>query len=416
MKKIIPIIASCVLLLSTLVCTQKISYVYGAESNVATYTLLEPLPCLNDGTQKCTEGKMVTEVNFADYVRYAFNLIIALSAVAAVLVIVVGGFRYVTTDSFQGKNEGKKTIIEALKGLLLVLCSFLILRTIDPRLVDIPTTLVKPLDIKYEVGLTERYLNSLSNAASKNAVEARKAVTEARQANLELGDSNQRISELEQMIAKDPNSAASQRMREEIANIKIGDEYKSLVTKRETANARSVFLEQVSAAQNKVVSDFNIYVPFGNTTVRSTEAALVNGTLIDAEFATTIESIEQARIKRVSHPDIINNQEAIKAVNEQAYYAKGVLLLEKVNSRLSRMKIDANDKSYDGTSSVYFSSMGRKSMTDAYNEIQNDLNNVLVTAVITKMPNATLRNEILSRTASLNREAGRKFSQLFGTN
>ena len=118
----------------------------------------------------------------------------------------------------------------------------------------------------------------------------------------------------------------------------------------------------------------------------------------------------------MSHPDIINNQEAIKAVNEQAYYAKGVLLLEKVNSRLSRMKIDANDKSYDGTSSVYFSSMGRKSMTDAYNEIQNDLNNVLVTAVITKMPNATLRNEILSRTASLNREAGRKFSQLFGTN
>lgn len=133
---------------------------------VATYTLLEPLPCLNDGTQKCAENTLVEKVNFGDYVRYIFNLIIALSAVAAVLVIVAGGFKYVTTDSFLGKNEGKKMIFQALQGLLLVLCSYLILRTIDPRLVDIPSTLVKPLDIKYEKGATVSFFSQLSKSAS----------------------------------------------------------------------------------------------------------------------------------------------------------------------------------------------------------------------------------------------------------
>ncbi len=137
-----------------------------ADNPLATYTLLEPLPCLNDGTQKCAENTMIEEVNFADYVRYIFNLIIAISAVAAVLVIVAGGFKYVTTDSFLGKNEGKKMIFQALQGLLLVLCSYLILRTIDPRLVDIPSTIVKPLNIKYEKGYTSNFFSQLSKSAS----------------------------------------------------------------------------------------------------------------------------------------------------------------------------------------------------------------------------------------------------------
>jgi len=112
------------------------------------YTLLEPLPDLS----KANDYK--TTITFKEYVEYAFNLIIALSAAAAVFMIVFGGFQYMTTDSWKGKSEGLGKVKNALLGLLLVLGSYLLLRTIDPRLVNIPSTLVKPLEIKYDKMLT----------------------------------------------------------------------------------------------------------------------------------------------------------------------------------------------------------------------------------------------------------------------
>ena len=128
-------------------------FIVSAQSAPAgQYTLLEPLPCIPskdaNGKDVCTAGTQMQTVDFKTYVQYAFNLIIALAAVAAVFMIVMGGFKYTSTDSFTGKNEGRKMIEEAIKGLLLVLCAYLLLKTIDPRLVEIPVTLVEPLNIK----------------------------------------------------------------------------------------------------------------------------------------------------------------------------------------------------------------------------------------------------------------------------
>ncbi len=126
----------------------KISLAQTATGQPSTYTLLEPLPCIQgQGAEgvTCKEGEMVKTVNFKDYVLYAVNLLIALAAVSAVFMIVWGGFLYMTTDSWQGKNDGKKYIMNAIYGLLLILTSFLILKTIDPRLVEIPSTLVPQL-------------------------------------------------------------------------------------------------------------------------------------------------------------------------------------------------------------------------------------------------------------------------------
>jgi hypothetical protein len=64
--------------------------------------------------------------------------------------VVWGGFRYMTTASFTTKASGLETVRKALLGLLLVLCSYLLLRTIDPRLVAIPSTLVTPLSATYK--------------------------------------------------------------------------------------------------------------------------------------------------------------------------------------------------------------------------------------------------------------------------
>ena len=132
-----------------------------SKNEPANYTLLEPLPCVEGNGSGCKTGTQVTTVDFKNYVQYMFNLVIALAAVAAVFMIVWGGFQYMTSESINKKGDGLKTVQNAVYGLLLVLSSFLILRTIDPRLVEIPTTLVKPLEIKVDTNLTGSFFNNV---------------------------------------------------------------------------------------------------------------------------------------------------------------------------------------------------------------------------------------------------------------
>lgn len=135
------------------------------------YTLLEPLPCIPGGGVECEAGTQITSPNFETYVQYIFNLAIALAAVASVFMIVWGGFQYMSTDSFSGKSEGLKKVQNAIYGLLLILCSYLILKTIDPRLVELPSTLVAPLKLDYDKKVLSDFFNQLAAEASKYRIE-----------------------------------------------------------------------------------------------------------------------------------------------------------------------------------------------------------------------------------------------------
>jgi len=125
-----------------------LSKVEAANSNDP-YTVLAPLPCIQGNNVTCPQGnlKPATQVNFKTYVQYIVNLAIALSAVTAVFMIVWGGFEYITSTIPGNRSDGKKRITNAIYGLVLVLASYIILRTIDPRLVQIPTTFVAPLNL-----------------------------------------------------------------------------------------------------------------------------------------------------------------------------------------------------------------------------------------------------------------------------
>lgn len=92
------------------------------------YILLAELPNL-----KSVPQAKALEV----YIPYIFNLAIGLSAVAAVVMIVFGGLQYMTTDALQGKQQGRERIMNAVKGLVLVITAYLILFTINPNLLEI---------------------------------------------------------------------------------------------------------------------------------------------------------------------------------------------------------------------------------------------------------------------------------------
>lgn len=181
------------------------------------YKLLEPLPCI-EGTPGCvTENglRVVKEMPFEDYLGYVFKFAIAISAFLAVIMIIYGGFEIMLSEAIPAKLAGKERIYNALIGLLMVLSSYLILRTIDPRLVEINTTIPK-IETAKLIAQMESFNKELASDIARFSLEA--------QQNIEnLQNSNEqklaRISEIETKDGERTNeeSVELERLKQEIA-------------------------------------------------------------------------------------------------------------------------------------------------------------------------------------------------------
>ena len=118
------------------------------------YTVLAPLP----GTTDCGDniadpgydpGTFECKTTLEKYLPGLFNLLIGLAAVFAVLMIVIGGIQYMSSDALSGKEDGKTRIWNAVKGLVLVIGAWLILYTVNPNLLNLnlnvaPVTITPP--------------------------------------------------------------------------------------------------------------------------------------------------------------------------------------------------------------------------------------------------------------------------------
>jgi hypothetical protein len=112
-----------------------------SAAEIKDYTLLAPIPL---------DGQITSNLQgpdfFKDYIPGIFTTIIGLVAVLAVVRIIWGGILYISSDAINSKSDGKKMIIESIWGLVLIATAWLILYTINPKLVDInlsitPTTI-----------------------------------------------------------------------------------------------------------------------------------------------------------------------------------------------------------------------------------------------------------------------------------
>lgn len=126
-KKIIAVIMFMGFSFAVLVGMNDFVFASGATGTLGdnSYVPLAPLP----GTTNSGGS-----VNLNTYIPGVFNLAIGIAGVLAVLMIVIGGVEYMTTDAIQGKTEGKTRIQNALWGLLLALVSWVMLHTINPNL------------------------------------------------------------------------------------------------------------------------------------------------------------------------------------------------------------------------------------------------------------------------------------------
>lgn len=103
--------------------------------SAADYNLLAPLPGLNT----FNPGSMGTPGagDLGAYLSKIIPLFIGICAILAVVMIVIGGIEYMTNEIVSNKEEGKKKIRNAIAGLLLALAAWLILYTINPKILDV---------------------------------------------------------------------------------------------------------------------------------------------------------------------------------------------------------------------------------------------------------------------------------------
>ncbi len=105
------------------------------------YHFLEPLPGCKEGTEGCENGKLVTfnpggEGKFGQYLNFAITLFIGLCAVAAVVMLVIAGIEYSSSELISTKAAAIERIKGAIFGLVLALTSWTILYTVNPDLLN----------------------------------------------------------------------------------------------------------------------------------------------------------------------------------------------------------------------------------------------------------------------------------------
>ena len=92
---------------------------------------------LADAQQSPMLSNVYNSGNLAQYVNTLFTTALSIGAILAVLRIAYAGYQYMTTDAWGSKQRAKEILGDVTLGLLLLLSIFLILKQINPHLLDL---------------------------------------------------------------------------------------------------------------------------------------------------------------------------------------------------------------------------------------------------------------------------------------
>jgi len=119
----------------------------GIGNTDTNYKLLAPLPDGSGGTLSEFESDpQKNPCPLGKYLNIIIKLFFGIAGVLAVVMIVWGGVQYMTTELVSSKEEGKKSIRNAIFGLVLALSAYLILNTINPELLNACLNNVTPVE------------------------------------------------------------------------------------------------------------------------------------------------------------------------------------------------------------------------------------------------------------------------------
>ena len=339
----------------------------------STYTLLEPLPTITE-TGASVMGK---EINLNDYINYAINLLIAISAAAAVFMIVWGGLLYMTTDSWNGKSEGKEKVTNAIIGLLMVLSTYIILKTVNPALVAIPATLVPPIT-GLATSSSKDFYQSLQDDAVKYANLTTEQANQIRDLRTQQDNTTTKLAKLNDDLQVGYALGYADYDPEVRAKLK------------EIENAEN---EMLKIAGSKLLIEGIAAITYAikpqDTTDTNFTDANKNLAYINDKYAEKQRNLDWARSTFV--PKMLNTGQDIAPFNLQANYAETALELEKLNMIVDNTAIGSwksawvknnvyigNDLFYDSTVFPYVSSydQAKRMLNDSITKAEASIVNV----------------------------------------
>ena len=117
------------------------------------YTFLSQLPCTGTEADGCVDGKLTTfnpaqADNLGVYLNIMLRIFIGICSVLAVIMIVIGGLEYMTSELLESKAHGRERIKNAIFGLILALGSWTLLNTINPDLLKTDFSSIKTAEIE----------------------------------------------------------------------------------------------------------------------------------------------------------------------------------------------------------------------------------------------------------------------------
>ena len=107
------------------------------------YKLLAPLPGMEENFPVSSKDNTA----LGNYLNVMFGIFIGICAVLAVIMIVVGGIEYMTSELVHSKEHGKERITHAILGLILALGAYTLLNTINPDLLKTDLKSLVPVTV-----------------------------------------------------------------------------------------------------------------------------------------------------------------------------------------------------------------------------------------------------------------------------
>ncbi len=111
--------------------------------SASSYELINPIGNISEVKDQDAGG-------LSNFFNLLIKIAIALAGAIAVVMIIVGGIQYMGTDSVWEKGESVSRMTGAVGGIVLLLCSYLILYTINPDLVNIKIGIKRVMEEEFE--------------------------------------------------------------------------------------------------------------------------------------------------------------------------------------------------------------------------------------------------------------------------
>lgn len=125
-----------------------------SEYSVTPPTLNIPIPGLTFARQLIPIGGFLEIPFLAQYIAAVSRYLVGVSIIAAAIMIVYGGFKYIVSSTGAGVQTGKDVITDAIIGLLLILGAYVILLTVNPATVEL-----KGLKLQYVLPIEFKFMS-----------------------------------------------------------------------------------------------------------------------------------------------------------------------------------------------------------------------------------------------------------------